>query len=479
MRRPASALVVRKKPAKRGETGLPVEDPPNSIINFVDIDPRELIRQGPIVLQEALYYGRTAPIAGHVKSLFTEGDQFYARMKVSGTKHEELLRVLSGRRDREVKIHLCDAHCTGQLTDEVLVHASKFEKVDLEKLPWLTNLRAVGPLEEEPDDLRPLREEQRRMEEEFQEKEKKEKKLKKKRKKREAEAEDGRPTKSPKRPMEDLEVGQKALEEVFRDTGMDPNPERRMKILKKARRIGKRDKKKKKKKERESSSAGDSSSSSTSSSSSADYGEAGLFTEEMRLRAIWKKCPGALTARSIQEIKKNLLTSAGTVWEVNKASLPPIYTQYGRQSVMPGMSASLQQESLTLCQCLDLLAQGKVASSMDVLNQRLKSLEALGRGAHWTLCRQYELVKVDDGGMAEEQEKLAAARRAKEEERLRSLMSRPQSGKGTENALGGKTRKGKEGKGANKGQSGDGSKGKGGSAGKEDSRGSWQKKTEK
>lgn len=95
-----------------------------------------------------------------------------------------------------------------------------------------------------------------------------------------------------------------------------------------------------------------------------------------------------MAVRSIQEIKiKRNMTSAGTVWDVNKASLP-------------------QQESLTVCQGPDLLAQGCVASCMDLLNQRLKSLEALGKGVHWTLCRQYEVVKVEEGGMTEETEKL-------------------------------------------------------------------------
>ena len=145
---------------------------------------------------------------------------------------------------------------------------------------------------------------------------------------------------------------------------------------------------------------------------------------------------------------------------------------------MPGMSAALQQESLTVCQGPDLLAQGCVASCMDLLNRRLGSLEALGKGVHWTLCRQYELVKAEEGGMTEETEKLGAARRAREEE-LRSLMMWPQSAKGGETSQGGKARKGKEGKGVNKGASGDGGKGEGGQGGKESNKGSWEKKNEK
>lgn len=81
--------------------------------------------------------------------------------------------------------------------------------------------------------------------------------------------------------------------------------------------------------------------------------------------------------------------------------------------------------------------------------------------------------------MTEEQEKLAAARRAKEEDRLRSLMSRPPTGKGGEGGQGGKTRKGKDSKGANKGQSGDSGKGKGNQGGRDDNKSGWQKKNEK
>ena len=68
------------------------------------------------------------------------------------------------------------------------------------------------------------------------------------------------------------------------------------------------------------------------------------------------------------------------MWNVDKASLPPLYTQYGRQAVIPGMSPSLQQEALTLCQALDYIIQGRVAGGLDILNQRLKSRVALPKG---------------------------------------------------------------------------------------------------
>lgn len=75
--------------------------------------------------------------------------------------------------------------------------------------------------------------------------------MKKKEKKRRHEwfkpGEEGRAAKPPKRHEEDLEVGQKALADIYGQTGLDPDPSRRKRILKKARRLGKAKKKKKKK----------------------------------------------------------------------------------------------------------------------------------------------------------------------------------------------------------------------------------------
>lgn len=476
IRRPAAKPMPLRRPAKRREEQADEEEP-KKFQKFSEVDLRKLTGRGPVALEDARYYGRAAPVAGHFRGLCSEGDGLFMKLQVSGTKNEELLRVLSGKKDRIIQVHLCEEGCTGLVTDETLVHATGFEETELGQVPWLTNLQAVGAEEDGPDEMAALRKEKERMEKESEDLQKKASKKEKKRKKAQ-EGEEGRVRKSPKKEGDGLEVGQVPLETLFRFTGMDPEPGRRARVLKRARRIGKAAKKRKKRKEKGSSTSGTSSSSSSSQTSLTDYGTEGLFEEEKKLRSIWRRCPGALTARSIQEIKRSLTTSAGTMWDVNKAALPPLYTQYGRQVVMQGMSAALQQESLTLCQSLDLLAQGHVASCMDLLNQRLKSLEALSKGAHWTLCRQYELVKIEEGGMTEETERLGAARRAREEEKLRNLMTRPQASKGGDASQGGKTRKGKEGKGGNKGVSSDGGKGKGGSGGKE-SKGSWEKKTEK
>ena len=339
----------------------------------------------------------------------------------------------------------------------------------------MKNLKAVRSPEGEDDDLRALRLEKERMEHEREVVSKKKEKKEAKKRPRE-EKEEGRLTKSPKPEDEEEEPGVVPLEILFRDTGMDPNVKRRSKILKRAKKVAKKGKKSKKKKEKGSSDSHEKSSSSSSVSSSMEVGDTGIFEDEKRLKSVWRKCPGALSSRSIQEIKASLLTATGTAWDMNKTVLPPIFTQYARQVIMPGMGASLQQEVITVSHALDLFARGRVASGMDVLTQRLKSLEALGRGSHWSLCRQYELITTDTWGMTEEQERWSAARQAREEDRLRGLMSRAPGSKGGEASYQGKSRKGKDQKGGGKGQQNDAGKNRGGQGGREEGKGSWQKK---
>ena len=87
------------------------------------------------------------------------------------------------------------------------------------------------------------------------------------------------------------------------------------------------------------------------------------------------------------------------------------------------------QEALTVSTCLDGLLRGRVASVCDVLSQRLKSLESLCKGAHWSVGRQLELVRAD-AGITGETEGLEAARRAREEDKLKATLARLSGGRG-------------------------------------------------
>lgn len=143
---------------------------------------------------------------------------------------------MAGRTKPFIQVHLCEEGCPGQLSDEELVHASGFEETELGRVPWLTNLQGPREDEEVPDKLAELRKEQARMEKDSREVQKKAKKQEKKRKKKQEEDE-GRVRKSPKRESDELDVGQKPLEDIFKYTGRDPEPARRARVLKRARRF--------------------------------------------------------------------------------------------------------------------------------------------------------------------------------------------------------------------------------------------------
>ena len=299
----------------------------------------------------------------------------------------------------------------------------------------------------------------------------KDKKKKDKKKKKEAKEKRDEDKKSESEEM--AEPGQKSLKLIYEDTGLDPSLKKRSKILKRAKRLG-RGKKKKKKKGSDDSDSQYSRSSTSSTSSHEEDG--GLFENEKKLKQLWQRYPGALAAQSVREAQSQLVTAAGTSWCQDRKSLPPVMTQYVRQVVIPSTSAAMGQEILSTAQAIDALLVGRVASSVDLLCQRLKSLESLAKGNHWSVGRQLELVRLDQAGLTDEAEARQAARQAKEEERLKGLVQRPYTYKGGEFSHGGKGKKGKDSKGGQKGRSDEHVKGKGNDGKREENKGGWQKK---
>ena len=418
---------------------------------------QELQGLGAVYLSDARYYGRLVQVAGRMNGTRLEEGQMFAELAVTGTKDDELLRVLSGTPDKLLSIHLCPEDCAGSLTDPLLIHGRTVQQVDPKRLPWLTNLVAVEPVpEREPDDMAKLRELQDKARADAEvDKKKAAKKEKKKRRGDGAGAGEGRDLRPPKRQQGDLETGQKALEDVYSSTGLDPDPVRRKKVLKRAKRLGKSKKKKK-----SSSSTEGAESTSSSSTSTTSGGESGLFGEDTKLAKIWKRCPGALTAGGVREARQGLLNQTGTLWNVDQVEVPAIFTQYCRQQVVQphAISPAMSQELMTLAHAVDYLLMGKIAGAADILCQRIKSLEAVAKGSHWSTGRQLELVRHDQYSIAEGSEALGAARRAREEERLKNLLSKAPSGKGGAQVYDGKGRKGKS---ASKGKPDEGGKGRG------------------
>ena len=448
-----------------------------------DVAVPDLAALGTVHLQKASYYGNEVNLVGTMLSAKVEGGQTFVEMTCRGTQDEGLLRVMTGRRERTLTIHVCPRDCGDVLSDEALVHGKSFKVVRGDEAPWMSNLvEAVGqPVEE--DELKKLREEKERLEREVREAKetpkkdkKKDKKAKKKKKEKDEDAEEEKRRKDKRKKIDDssseeLEVGQKTLQAVFGDTGLDPDVKKRNRIARKASRIGKKKKKKK-------STSGEEEGSGSGSSSSSPEEEANpqLFDGDKKLHAMWKRYPGALASSASSEARQHLVSASGAVWAVDKKKVSPVFTLYARQCLMPLMSPPMAQETITISQCLDLLLQGHMAASCDVLAQRLKALESSAKGGHWTVSRQLELIKMDAVSVAEDEEARQAARRAREDEKLRRMMTTPQPSRPYDGNAGGNKggRKGKDWKGG-RGRADDAGRGKGGKKQKNDQKGGWQK----
>ena len=455
-----------------------------------DFSLEELSKLKTIWLKQAEYYHRQVNLCGQVQGCRMEDGEPYMDLKATGTQDEELLKILSSERNRKVIVHLCPTTCGGEISQENLVHGKLFDEVDKGAADWMTNLEEVVEMEDENAGLRreaALRDRERGEEESPKEKEKKETGKKKKEKKKEKEKKKDKKGKKKKKSKkseeekvsetssDDLDPGQRPLEDVFRGTGLDPDVKRRKKLLKRAKRVGKSKKKKEKKKGSGSSDSQSKDSQSTSTEEEEEDGTS-LFAAERKLKRIWQKYPGCLAATTVMEARNSLVTAAGTSWALEKNALPPVLTQYVRQTVLGSMGAPMAQEVLTVAQALDHLLLGKVGSCADLLGQRLKALESLGKGSHWTIARQHELIRVDSQGLADEAEHREAASRAREDDKLRGMLARSYQGSKPDNSQG-KGKKGKDSKGGGKNRTDEGPRGKGGGDGKkDDGRGSWQKK---
>ena len=447
-----------------------------------DLSLEKLRKLKVIHLVEAGYYHRKIEVVLEVKHVWLDGGQPFLDGVVLGTRDDGFLRAMTGRSSRQVTIHVCEDGCQQILTEENLVHGNGFFEVDPKSEAWFTNMVEVRP-EGGNDELAELRRRARLeaapegMGEEESPKEgkksKKEKKAAKKKNKEEKKEGKERKRKAEVESSEELlETGQKSLRAIYEGTGLDPDFKARTRLLGKAKKIG-RNKKKKKKKDSDSGTGADDVS--TSSLSSLVEEDVGLFEEEKRMMVIWRRYPGALGASAVREATNHLMSASGTMWNTDKKSIQPVFVHYARQCLIPNMSPPMAQEALSVAMGLDLMIQGKIAATVDLFSQRLKALERACRGSHWTVSRQLELVRLDGMMISEEAETRAAAKRAREEEKLKSLVtghggSRPSGYQNT--PKGGKG--GKDWKGNGKGKQDD--RRKGGDKNKHEGKTEWQRK---
>ena len=306
--------------------------------------------------------------------------------------------------------------------------------MDLSQEPGFTNLEAVPGIvgAEQEDQMRKLREDMERREAEGREvdespKKKKEKKRKKEKKSKDDSEGDKKKAKKVEETEEDEIPGQKSGKALYAETGLDPSRKPRNKILRRAKRFGQSSKKKKKKK----GSDKDSDSTTSSSSNEDPLLTGGLFESDRKIKVIADRCPGAPGYSVMLEVRQNLLTAAGTSWAVEKQAEAPVFAQYTQQQMASSLSPAMLQEVMTVATCLDLLLLNRPAAAVDILGQRFKD---------WTVSRQIELVRSDNMTSTQEVESLEAARRAREQEKPRNLVTKAVENRG-DHGQGGKKQK--------------------------------------
>lgn len=136
-----------------------------------------------------------------------------------------------------------------------------------------------------------------------------------------------------------------------------------------------------------------------------------------------------LTATMIMEAQKANLGIG--LQEAERQGLRPIVTQYCRQHLSQNMSPPVAREALHWSAVVDMLLGGRAASALDVMTQRLKSLEGLSKSMRPDLLRQMELLPVDREGLASSAEVRMAGQAAHVETKtLYQATNRPWEEKG-------------------------------------------------
>ena len=406
------------------------------------------IVSGETLVLEGHYWEGPAVVAGKGQGLEVQEGGKYLRLKVEGTSSDSLLQFLATSNSKELLAHLCEDPCGARVWRDGLMRLDRLAICpEKRKEDWMSNCKDTPFREgqDEPgDDLALLRREAEEAEKTRKEKRRKEKsrtpnREKEDKKKKKKKSRSGTPSreegekkkKKSKKEGNKKEIKVKANKElalVLGQTGLDPSPEVRRVMLKRARRLveGKKKKEEKEKKSKKASSGTDDEDESGSSTTSMAEGEQGLdrgeiFQTTSTVRRIANEVPGAPMAR----------------------------------------------EYLTVAYMVDLILQARAAEAADMGVQRLKSLMATSSGVHYSVAQKMELIPPEKTAAASLQETIDASKEAREEQKVmskasqnpgwqRSYQEAPKGGKGKDGK--GKKGKNKDGKGR------DGDKGGGGEA---------------
>lgn len=452
-RRPAAAAPVLQRPAARvTRGGVPRADPVDVIAKYEGGEaiksedcPLSLLTAGAwIKLEQADYEGGKADLAGKVERIEVDGTTWEAVLKVTGTRSEDLLKVVTAADKPVIRAHLCRADCDRRRASPNLVHVRTIQKVSPEG-PWSWERNC-----EEVDELAALRAAQEEWAERGEVKEKKAAKEsssssggKKKKSKKAKKKEKKKQKKEKRKKLGGRSNALKTTVMLYSGTGLDPDPENRRILLRKVKGRMKRNKR-----------SSSSSSSTSESSASESEMEQNMMEERSKIRKLAEVGPGILSSEALRSMKEHVLTANGTPWGEDKTSLPPIVGQYARQHVVTRATAPMARELLTLAAAADMLLQARPAEACDIIFQRLKALEQMCSGQSWMVTQKLEIIPGPEPGITSRAELQHAQKERRLDEQTKSPGTMGEKGKSKSQGKGQKDRD--KGKGKNKGAKEDG-----------------------
>lgn len=471
MRRPAGH---REVPLDIGEAWRRGE-----VVNFHQLLVEEIIKGPRVVVEEGTYMEGNLTLAGTLGKVEAAHGDTRVAIVLEGTSSEVLLRAHSTG-GKQFVLHRCPSDCDGKETSETLIHAKRIRQVlpGVEEEPWTTNLVVVPKTPGEVDELKSLRNEARGMgpegglEEKAKKKsststsssrkgKKKKKKEEKKRRKKDKEKKKKRAEQeqTEKESFKDQEMrihngktpmtsGVKDPAIVLCGTGLDPRERVRRRVQKSARRYLRS----KSSKDSKTSSSSDSGTSSTASKDPRDT----IFTDSTKVRKLAEQFPGSLATEGLTAMRDSLLQIEG--YQEERSHLRPTALLYFR-SVLQKKSAGAQgRELLTHCTAIDMLMNGRIAGALDLLMQRVKSIESTQQGVHYTISQRLEVLPQEGLTLTGRQEMKEAQRESYSDSRLKWLSGQADKGGPTRDVKGGKGKDGKNDKGGKTKGKGDGSK---------------------
>ena len=384
------------------------------------------------VVVEGRYWEAPCIVAGVVNGLNFRGGDRKLSLWVTGTQTESLLKAVGGR-CKELELHLCGRPCEAQVWNNQLIHGDRVRRQMEPAEGWWTNLEdargrglAIGEEPEAVDQLAKLRTEMKKVVdgvnmEDYSpegggapvgEGDKDKVKAKKKVKKKE---------KTKVKACLEMPV-----KDLFNRTGVDPDPQVRKALMRKARKIrrGKKKKTGSRSRSREKDEPDSDSTSSTSSLADEMIGSSELFEAERRALQIWKRIPGALSCGVLQDMRQSLMTAEGFLSASSEGGLPPVATQYYRQHLQGQVGPVMGREMQHWCLVIDLMLRGRPAAALDVASQRIKSLEQIAKGVQADIARRLELVGPEKVTLVSTNEASEAGKEVLQEERIQYRNSR-------------------------------------------------------